>query len=44
MHASILKKDLETWASYLLDYSLGGIKPEDIVMIKATRGGWKLLD
>jgi len=43
MHASILKKDLETWASYLLDYSLGGIKPEDIVMIKGEHICWPLM-
>lgn len=43
MQASILKKDLETWASYLLDYSLGGIKPEDIVMIKGEHICWPLM-
>ncbi len=43
MQALILKKDLETWASYLLDYSLGGVKPEDIVMIKGEHICWPLM-
>ncbi len=31
-------KDLEIWAGYLLDHSLGGITTDDRVMIKGERG------
>jgi aminopeptidase len=43
MNANISKKDLETWADYLLNHSLGGIKPEDIVMIKGEHITWPLM-
>jgi aminopeptidase len=36
--------DLETWASILLDHSLGGIRPDDRVMIKGERIGWPLME
>ena len=36
-------RDLETWAGYLLDHSLGGISADDRVMIKGERIGWPLL-
>jgi aminopeptidase len=36
-------KDLETWASILLDHSLGGIEPADQVMIKGERICWPLI-
>jgi aminopeptidase len=39
----IPKKDLETWARYLLDYSLGGIEPRDVVMLKGEPVTWPLL-
>jgi aminopeptidase len=39
----ISQKDLETWASYMLDYSLGGIEPDDIVMIKGEKICWPLI-
>jgi aminopeptidase len=40
---NIEDKDLETWSSYLLDHSLGGIVSSDIVMIKGERICWPLL-
>lgn len=43
MEASIAKKDLEIWANYLLDYSLGGIQPDDVVMIKGEHITWPLM-
>ena len=43
MSANISKKDLETWADYLVNYSLGGIKPEDVVMIKGEHICWDLM-
>jgi aminopeptidase len=43
MAAKVQKKDLEIWANYLLDYSLGGIKSEDIVMIKGEHVCWPLM-
>ncbi len=35
---------LETWAGYLLDHSLGGITPSDRVMIKGERICWPLME
>ena len=32
MSVNISQKDLNQWADYILDDSLEGIKPEDIVM------------
>jgi len=43
MHTSITKQDLETWADYLLDYSLGGISQDDIVMVKGEHIIWPLM-
>ena len=43
MTSIIKKKDLETWAGYLLDYSLDGIKPDDVVMIKGEHITWPLM-
>ena len=43
MNNLIHSKDLETWAGYLLDYSLEGIKPEDVVMIKGEHITWPLM-
>ncbi len=43
MTATIDRSDLETWASYLLDHSLGGIEPHDVVMIKGERICWPLM-
>ena len=36
--------DLETWAGFLLDHSLGGIDPDDRVMIKGERICWPLME
>lgn len=41
--AHISAQDLEIWARYLLDHSLGGIKPEDRVMIKGEHVCWPLI-
>jgi aminopeptidase len=35
--------DLETWAGYLLNHSLGGVGSEDRVMIKGERVCWPLM-
>ena len=43
MQNEIAKKDLETWADYLLNYSLGGIKKDDVVMIKGENICWPLM-
>jgi len=43
MIANINQKDLKIWAGYLLDYSLEGIKPDDIVMIKGEHLTWPLM-
>jgi len=43
MTKNIDRKDLEKWADYLLDYSLGGIKPSDVVMIKGEHIAWPLI-
>ena len=39
----IKKHDLEKWADYLLNHSLGGVKPGERVMIKGERIGWPLM-
>lgn len=36
-------KDLEKWADYLLNHSLGGITPDDVVMLKGEYITWPLL-
>ena len=43
MSVEISREDLETWADYLLDHSLDGVGPEDIVMIKGEGIGWPLM-
>jgi len=43
MKAKISRKNLETWADYLLDHSLGGIIPEDVVMLKGEPITWPLM-
>ncbi|MEN8165691.1 MAG: aminopeptidase, partial [Acidobacteriota bacterium] len=42
--ATISQADLETWAGFLLDHSLGGITPDDRVMIKGERICWPLME
>ena len=39
----INKNDLETWANYLLNHSLGGITKDDVVMIKGENIAWPLI-
>ncbi|MBE0538165.1 MAG: aminopeptidase [Ignavibacterium sp.] len=43
MNLEISKNDLEKWADYLLNYSLGGIEKEDVVMIKGENICWPLI-
>jgi aminopeptidase len=43
LEPAIDPKHLDTWADYLLSHSLGGIVPEDRVMIKGERIGWPLM-
>jgi aminopeptidase len=43
MPVVITKKHLQIWADYLLNYSLGGIKSDDIVMVKGEHICWPLL-
>jgi aminopeptidase len=43
MPANIAQKDLETWADYLVNYSLGGITTDDVVMIKGEHITWPLM-
>jgi aminopeptidase len=43
MSVKIAGKNLEIWADYLLEHSLGGISPEDIVMIKGEHITWPLM-
>lgn len=43
MRPKIKQKDLEKWADYLLNHSLGGIKKDDIVMIKGENITWPLM-
>ena len=43
MRAEISKKNLEQWATYLLDHSLDGITKDDVVMIKGENICWPLI-
>lgn len=43
MQPTIAKEDLNTWADYLLNYSLDGISPDDVVMIKGEHICWQLI-
>ncbi len=43
MSYEIAKKDLETWADYLLNYSLGGVKNDDVIMVKGENICWPLM-
>lgn len=43
LEPTIDPKDLETWAGYLLDHSLGGIAPGERVMVKGERIAWPLM-
>lgn len=43
MKNHIDSKDLETWAGYLIDYSLDGVTSKDTVMIKGEHITWPLM-
>jgi len=43
MPLTIDRDKLERWADYLLDYSLDGIEPDDVVMIKGEHVTWPLM-
>ena len=43
MSAKISQKDLEQWADYILNHSLEGIVPEDVVMLKGEHITWPLM-
>ncbi len=43
MKHEIAQKDLETWADYLIEHSLGGVGPGDVVMVKGEHVTWPLL-
>lgn len=43
MQPIINKKDLQTWADYLVDYSIGGVTKDDVVMIKGEHICWPLM-
>lgn len=43
MNAKISQKDLKKWADFILNYSLGGINPVDVVMIKGEHIAWPLM-
>ena len=43
MSVNISKEKLEKWAEYLLDYSLGGVQKDDVIMIKGEHITWPLM-
>ena len=43
MESLINEKDLNIWADYLINYSLDGVTPEDVVMIKGENICWPLI-
>ena len=43
MGPEIAKNDLEKWADYLLNYSLNGVKKDDVIMIKGENICWPLM-
>jgi aminopeptidase len=43
MRVEISDRDIETWADYLLGYSLDGVTPEDVIMVKGERVAWPLI-
>ena len=44
LEPQIESHDLETWAGYLIEHSLGGVGPGDRVMIKGERICWPLME
>ena len=43
MQYEIAKSDLETWADYLLNYSIGGVEKDDVIMVKGENICWPLM-
>ena len=43
MQHEIARSNLEKWADYLLNYSLGGIEKDDLVMVKGENICWPLM-
>lgn len=43
MSLEISRAHLETWADYLLDYSLGGVREDDVIMLKGEHITWPLM-
>lgn len=43
MGFEITKEQLKKWADYLVDYSLGGVTKDDVVMLKGEHITWPLL-
>ena len=43
MPYEIAKSDLEIWADYLLNYSIGGIEKDDVIMVKGENICWPLM-
>ncbi len=43
MSVQIKQQDLETWADYLLGYSLGGVQEDDVIMLKGEHITWPLM-
>lgn len=43
MTFKIADRDLEVWADYLVNYSLGGVTRDDLVMIKGEHIAWPLI-
>lgn len=43
MTVNISSRDLEIWADCLLNHSVGGVTPDDVVMLKGERIAWPLL-
>ena len=43
MQYEIAKSDLEIWADYLLNYSIGGVEKDDVIMVKGENICWPLM-
>ncbi len=43
MSINISKDDLNKWADFLLDHSLGGVKSYDVIMVKGEHIAWPLI-
>ncbi len=43
MSVNLTKEQLQKWADYLVDYSLGGVTKDDVVMLKGEHITWPLL-